>query len=235
MDNTPIPLSERIILALDISDKDEAKKLVSNLSPYIKIYKVGFQLFFATGFEIVDWLIQQDLKVMLDLKLFDVPQTVKMAIKELSKRGVYLTTIHGNQAIMEAANKFKDKMKVLAVTVLTSLDRRDIEDLGFHCDVEELVFSRAKRAFEAGCDGVVSSGLEAKRLRNYLGEKFLIVTPGIRPVDNVVDDQKRTISPAEAILNGASHLVIGRPITRAKDPVKKTIAIQEEIKNAIKD
>jgi orotidine-5'-phosphate decarboxylase len=143
---------------------------------------------------------------------------------------VALTTVHGNQAIMEAAAAAKGDVKVLAVTVLTSLDRGDLDDLGFDCDVGQLVLSRARRALQAGCDGVVSSGLEAPMLRQHLGQRLLVVTPGIRPVENrPVDDQKRTVDVAQAFVNGADYIVVGRPIRDAADPRAAAEAIQRSI------
>jgi orotidine-5'-phosphate decarboxylase len=138
--------------------------------------------------------------------------------------------VHGNQAIMEAAGAAKGDVKVLAVTVLTSLDRGDLDDLGFACDVEKLVLSRARRALEAGCDGVVSSGLEAPMLREFIDQRLLVVTPGIRPVDNKpIDDQKRTVDVAQAFTNGADYIVVGRPIRDAADPRAAAQAIQQTI------
>ena len=152
-------------------------------------------------------------------------------VKQLKNKGATFTTVHGNDSILKAAVAEKgDSLKILAVTVLTSLDRGDLDDLGFQCDVKELVLSRAKRAFQLGCDGVISSGLEAKDLRSNLAENFLIVTPGIRPLDNkVVDDQKRTVDVEEAFTNGADYIVIGRPIREAKDPYLAAKNIQERI------
>jgi orotidine-5'-phosphate decarboxylase len=138
--------------------------------------------------------------------------------------------VHGNQAIMEAAAQAKGDLKILAVTVLTSLDRGDLDDLGFHCDVEQLVLSRARRALEAGCDGVVSSGMEASRLRAFIDQRLLVVTPGIRPVDNRVDDdQKRAVSVEQAFRNGADYIVVGRPIRNAPDPHATAENIQHTI------
>jgi orotidine-5'-phosphate decarboxylase len=169
-------------------------------------------------------------KVFVDLKFFDVPATVAAAVKQLRNRGVTLTTVHGNQAMMEAAAAAKGDVKVLAVTVLTSLDRGDLDDLGFACDVEKLVLSRARRALEAGCDGVVSSGLEAPMLREFIDHRLLVVTPGIRPVENKpVDDQKRTVDVAQAFANGADYIVVGRPIRDAADPRAAAQAIQRTI------
>ena len=139
-------------------------------------------------------------------------------------------TVHGNQSIMEAAAAAKGDVRILAVTVLTSLDRGDLDDLGFTCDVEKLVVSRARRALEAGCDGVVSSGLEAPMLRQFIDQRLLVVTPGIRPVENKpVDDQKRTVDVAQAFNNGADYIVVGRPIRDAADPRAAAEAVQQTI------
>ncbi|MGI9205153.1 MAG: orotidine-5'-phosphate decarboxylase, partial [Woeseiaceae bacterium] len=147
------------------------------------------------------------------------------------RRGASCVTVHGNQSIMEAAAENKgEQLKVLAVTVLTSLDRGDLDDLGFDCDVGALVLSRAKRAFEAGCDGVISSGLEAPRLREFIDNKLLVITPGIRPVDNKpTGDQKRVVSVEQAFVNGADHIVVGRPIRDADNPREAAEAIQATI------
>jgi orotidine-5'-phosphate decarboxylase len=224
-----IPPRERLIFALDVSSIEEAKALVEQLGDSVMFYKMGLQLFMAGGyFELIEWLREHGKKVFVDLKFFDVPQTVKSAVIQLKNRGAHFVTVHGNDKILEAAVAHKNGLKVLAVTVLTSLDESDLKDLGFKCDVEELVFSRAKRALKIGCDGVISSGLEVPRLRRDIGEQFLIVTPGIRPVKNV-DDQKRTVDVKEAFLNGADYIVVGRPIKEAKDPHKAAEDIQKII------
>jgi orotidine-5'-phosphate decarboxylase len=184
-------------------------------------------------YELLDWMVARDKKVFVDLKFFDVPATVAAAVKQLRNRGVTLTTVHGNQAIMEAAASAKGDVKVLAVTVLTSLDRGDLDDLGFAVDVEKLVLSRARRALEAGCDGVVSSGLEAPMLRRFIDHRLLVVTPGIRPVENKpVDDQKRTVDVAQAFANGADYIVVGRPIRDAADPRAAAESIQQTIRQS---
>src|SRR5439155_16091057 len=173
---------------------------------------------------------QRGNKVFVDLKFFDVPETVRRAVANLRGRGVSFTTVHGNQAMMEAAAKEKGEVKILAVTVLTSLDRGDLDDLGFSCDLERLVLSRARRAMEAGCDGVISSGLEAARLKAEFKDKLLVVTPGIRPVENrAADDQKRTVDVAQAFANGADYIVVGRPIREADDARAAAQAIQAPI------
>ncbi len=231
-----IPLDKRIIFALDVGSVDTAKELVGNLKEYIRFYKIGLQLFLAGWFNIVDWIIKQDLEVMLDLKFFDVPQTVALAVEQVRDRNVTFATVHGNDAILKAAVSMKNDLKILAVTVLTSLDKADINALGFKCSPEELVLSRALRALQIGCDGVVSSGLEAPGLRKELGNNFLIVVPGVRPIENIIDedDQKRIVDIEKAFLNGADYVVIGRPIRDAQDPIAKVKKMQEQIKNVIK-
>ncbi|MES1942667.1 orotidine 5'-phosphate decarboxylase [Salinisphaera sp. PC39] len=225
-----------MIFALDVPHHIAAQRLVDDLGDSVVFYKVGLELALAEGFlDLIDWLRERDKKVFVDLKLFDVPATVARAIHRLSERGVDFTTVHGNQGIMEAAAEAKSgNLKVLAVTALTSLDRGDLTDLGFDCDVESLVLSRARRALAAGCDGVVSSGLEVPALRRHAPEKLIAVTPGIRPVAND-DDQKRVMTPAAAIEGGADYLVVGRPIRDADDPRAAAEAIQAEIATALNE
>ena len=233
-----IPCHERLIFALDVSSTREAKQLVHLLGDSVTFYKVGLQLFMAGGyFELVQWLVAQGKKVFVDLKFFDVPQTVGSAVRELTKYGATFATVHGNDNILKAAVKQKRDLKILAVTVLTSLDQADVEDLGFKADVKDIVLSRARRAMAIGCDGVVSSGLEASDLRAGLGEKFMIITPGIRPVVNL-DDQKRTVDVEEAFYNGADYIVVGRPIKEPQDftsPKEAAENIQQRIKKIFTD
>src|SRR5712691_4313133 len=226
-----IPRAERLIAALDVATAEEAKTLVQGLGDSVRFYKLGLQLFMADGyFGLIDWLTRLNKKVFVDLKFFDIPETVGAAVHGLRNRGVTFATVHGNQAMLEAAGRAKGEVKILAVTVLTSLDQSDLDDLGFQCDVETLVLSRARRALEAGCDGVVSSGLEAPALRRELGDRLLVVTPGIRPVENrPSDDQKRTVDVAQALTNGADYIVVGRPIHQASDPRAAALGIQATI------
>jgi orotidine-5'-phosphate decarboxylase len=226
-----IKLNERIIFALDVPHPDEAKKWVSKLDGDIKFFKVGLELFLAGWWDIVDFIIERGNQVMLDLKFFDIPETVHLAIQQVKDRGVSLTTIHGNDAIIKAAVSDRGNVKVLAVTVLTSFDESDMRQLGMTGSVEDLVLIRAKKAFALGCDGVVASALEAKPLRDELGGNFLVVTPGIRPESNVPgeDDQKRIATARNAIINGADHVVIGRPIRNATDPISIIKKLQDEI------
>ncbi len=226
-----IPPEQRLIFAMDVPDAERARSLAIELGDSVKFYKLGLELMMAGGyFELLDWLVAREKQVFVDLKFFDVPATVAAAVRRLNNRGITFTTVHGNQSIMEAAAEAKGDVKILGVTVLTSLDRGDLDDLGFSCDVEDLVLSRARRALEAGCDGVVSSGLEAPRLREFIDQRLLVVVPGIRPLDNrPADDQKRVVSVEQAFANGADYIVIGRPIRDADNPRAAAESIQESI------
>jgi len=226
-----IPTAERLIMALDFPSIEEAKVLVEELGDSVVFYKVGMEIFMSGDyFAFIEWLKARDKKIFVDLKFFDIPATVGRAIKALSSKGVDMATIHGNDSIMEAAAKEKGDLKVLAVTALTSLDRGDLDDLGFQCDVQNLVLSRAKRALTIGCDGIVSSGLEVSLLRENLDHKLLVITPGVRPVDNrVEDDQKRVVTVEQAFQNGADYIVIGRPIRDAENRKAMADKIQSQI------
>ncbi|MEM7358128.1 MAG: orotidine-5'-phosphate decarboxylase [Pseudomonadota bacterium] len=224
-----IPSKERLIVALDVPTVPEAKELVQTLGDAVVFYKIGLELFMSGEyFELLDWLNQQQKKIFVDLKFFDVPATVGRAVAQLNGKGVTFATIHGNDSIMQAAAANKGDVQILAVTVLTSLDRGDLDDLGFDCDVQDLVLSRAKRAVSIGCDGVVASGHEAAAMREKLGHSFMVVTPGIRPVDND-DDQKRVVTAEQAFTNGADYIVVGRPIRDAAEPRQAALALQAEI------
>ena len=222
---------------MDVPDCDRARELADELGDAVTFYKIGLELMMSGGyFELLDWMLARNKKVFADLKFFDIPATVGSAVRQLKDRGASFVTVHGNQSIMEAAAENKgDELKVLAVTVLTSLDRGDLDDLGFDCDIGALVLSRAKRALEAGCDGVISSGLEAPKLREFIDNRLLVITPGIRPVENkpVADqsygDQKRVVSVEQAFINGADYIVIGRPIRDAGSPRAAAEAIQASI------
>lgn len=231
LSDKPIPSRDRLIVALDVADAAAARDLVVQLGDAVTFYKIGLELFMAGGyFELLEWLTAQGKKVFVDLKFFDVPETVRSAVRALAGSGAAFATVHGNQAIMEAAVRDKGALKILAVTVLTSLDRGDLDDLGFACDVDKLVLSRARRALQTGVDGIVSSGLEAPMIRRELGQRLLVVTPGIRPVENKpADDQKRTVDVAQAFRNGADYIVIGRPIRQAPDPRAAAAAVQATI------
>ena len=225
--------NQRLIVALDFPSTDDARRLVAQLDNSVNFYKVGRELFMAGGyFEFVDELAAADKQVFVDLKFFDVPATVGRAVERLQHRNISFVTVHGNDGIMQAAAAAKGDLKILAVTVLTSLDRGDLDDLGFQCDIEELVLSRARRAIHCGCDGVVASGHEAARLRDELGDRLMIVIPGIRPVENT-DDQKRTVTVQDAFSHGADYIVVGRPIRDADNPREVAETIQREIANTL--
>jgi len=228
-----IPVTERLIVALDYPTPDRARALVEELGDTAAFYKVGLELFMDAGsYELVDWLVDRGKQVFVDLKFFDVPATVARAVSRLNGRGIRFTTVHGNDAMMQAAAEVRRDFQVLAVTVLTSLDQGDLDDLGFYCDVDELVISRTRRAVECGCDGVIASGQDARALRGALGDGFLVVCPGIRPIVND-DDQKRTVNVKQAFDNGADYIVVGRPIRDADDPHQAARRIQSEIAAAV--
>ena len=229
-----IPLNERIIVALDFETPELAREMVKQCESETSFFKIGLQMFMADYFNTVDWILDRGHKVMLDLKFFDIPETVKCAVEQVNSRGVSFATIHGNDAIVKAAVEARGDMKLLAVTVLTSFGEEDLRAMGMTQSVEDLVYFRAKRALELGCDGVVSSGLEAERMRNDLGEKLLIVTPGIRPGANATDrsdDQTRIVTAGAAIQNGANHVVVGRPITRSDSPATVIASMKQGIEN----
>lgn len=229
----PIPPRERLIFALDVPNQARAIDLIDRLGDAVLFYKLGLELFISGDyFKLTDRLLGLGKKIFADLKFFDVPETVARAVRRLRSHGVHFTTVHGNDRMLEAAIQEKGALKILAVTVLTSLDQCDLKDLGFTCDVEQLVLSRARRALKLSCDGVISSGLEAAKLRQELGEHFLIVTPGIRPVENrQIDDQKRTVTIEQAFIKGADYIVVGRPIRDAEDPRRAAEDIQQTIRS----
>jgi orotidine-5'-phosphate decarboxylase len=236
MKHKNIPLNERIIFALDVGSKEEAERWIDLLGDHISFYKVGLQLFLAGWFPVIDMITQRGHKVMVDLKLFDVPETVKLALRQLKDRNITFTTVHGNDPILRAAVGERNGIKILAVSVLTSFGEEDMREMGLSGTIEDLVLVRAKRALSLGCDGVVSSGLEAPRLRDALGDNFLIVTPGIRPGQNIEipeDDQKRIVTAQDAIINGADYVVVGRPISKAKDPIAIVESMQSKIRKGL--
>jgi len=227
-----IPSKDRLIFAMDVPDCDRAKELAAQLGDAVTFYKIGLELMMSGRyFELLDWMLERDKKVFCDLKFFDIPATVGAAVRQLKDRGAAFVTVHGNRSIMEAAAENKgESLKVLGVTVLTSLDRGDLDDLGFDCDLQALVLSRAKQALDAGCDGVISSGLEVPLLRQYVDDKLIVISPGIRPVDNKpVGDQKRVVTVETAFSNGADYIVVGRPIRDADDPNAAAEAMQTAI------
>jgi len=231
-----IPRAERLIVALDVPDAKQARTLAEKLGDAVRFYKVGLELASTEGyFELIAWLTARGNKVFADLKLHDIPQTVRRAVANLRGRGATFLTVHGHRSVMEAAAREKGAMKILAVTVLTSFDQHDLDEMGATKSVEQLVLSRAKGAVESGCDGVIASGLEAAKLKAEFGQRLLVVTPGIRPAEaRPADDQKRTVDVAQAFANGADYIVVGRPVREAPDPRLAAERIQATIAGIFK-
>ena len=229
-----IPPQERLIVALDFPDGESAMRLVAQLGDAVRFYKIGLELIASgDGFRIIRQLADNGKRVFADMKLFDVPPTVARATAAIADSGADFLTVHGDDAIMQAAAENKGDLKILAVTVLTSLDDGDIRQMGFACDIPTLVLSRAKKAMQFGCDGVIASGQEAAAIRKELGANSLIVTPGIRPAESQSNEQKRIATPADAISAGANYLVVGRPIRNAENPRLAAEKIQREIADSL--
>jgi orotidine-5'-phosphate decarboxylase len=227
---------QRLIVALDVPDASSARALVTELGDSVEFYKIGLELAMSGEyFELMAWLLDEGKQVFADLKFYDVPATVSSAVRQLRLRGASFLTIHGDRAIMEAAAAEKgSELRLLAVTVLTSINQNDLQQMGITLDVKSLVLQRAEQAQIAGCDGVIASGLEAAALRSALGQDMLIVSPGIRPPKNrPTDDQKRIVTAAQAFANGADYIVVGRPIRNATSPRASAEAMQAEIAAAL--
>jgi orotidine-5'-phosphate decarboxylase len=220
-----------LIVALDVESAEEARAIVARLGEHAPFYKVGMELYAAAGMEFVRELLGQGKQVFLDMKFYDIPETVKRAVAQVSRAGVNFLTVHGSAAVMRAAveGRGASGLKLLAVTVLTSFDQNDLEDLGYPCNVSDLVELRVRKAMEAGIDGIVASPLEAARVRSIAGPQAILVTPGVRSPGTAAGDQKRVATPAEAISNGANYLVMGRQITRAADPGAEAARVLREI------
>ena len=233
MNKASIPLEERIIFALDLADPREALALVDRLAGQIRFFKVGLQLFFAGGWPVVDYIVAKNCKVMLDLKLYDIPATVQLAVRQFADRGISFTTVHGYGPVVEAALAAETGIQILAVTVLTSFGAEQVNELQYSGSVDDLVLQRAQTVLKLGCHGVVCSAREATLLRQRLGHDFIMVTPGIRPSGADLNDQQRVATPGRAIADGADYLVIGRPIRDAADPDACIAAIQREIATAL--
>jgi orotidine-5'-phosphate decarboxylase len=236
MSQIPREMKERLIVALDVPNARTAQDMVQRIGEAAVFYKVGLQLFTAEGPPVVRELIASGRKVFLDLKLHDIPNTVAHAVKSAVALGAHLLTVHGGggsdmlRAAVEAADH---RLKLLAVTVLTSMDQDDLNETGIAGPIKDHVLHLAGLAQRAGCDAVVSSPLEIVALRKMLGPEFGIVIPGVRPVGAESHDQQRVATPAQTIADGASHIVVGRPITQAKDPAQAAQAIVEEMAGVI--
>lgn len=238
---------ERLIVALDVSSAAAAQKIVNALGDSVHIYKVGMQLYTSEGPQVVRDLVSSGRQVFLDLKYHDIPNTVASAVREAAQLAVSILTVHASggekmlRAATEAANvaagvhSRQSPLQILAVTVLTSVDESDLHQTGVSGALLDQVLRLASIALAGGCAGVVSSAREVKALRAKLGENFLIVNPGVRPLGADHGDQARVVTPAEAFRAGATHIVVGRPITAAKDPAAAARSIQQEISAATDD
>ena len=207
-----------IIVALDVESAAEARALVRQIGR--GFYKVGMELYCAAGMDFVRELLAEGNDVFLDLKFYDIGETVKRAVAQVAKTGVRFLTIHGSAAVMRAAveGRADSALRLLAVTVLTSYDRQDLDELGYNCEVSDLVKLRVRHAMEAGVDGIVASPLEASSIRAQAGPRAILVTPGVRSAGAGKGDQKRVATPADALRDGANYVVMGRQITRSQDP-----------------
>ncbi len=230
-----IDARERLIVALDLPDVPSARAMVQTLSGVTGFFKVGLALQLAPGVEtLIDSLLEDRKQLFLDYKYYDIPETLTKAVSRAASRGVTFLTIHGSSDLIKAAVKGRadSPMKLFTVTVLTSWDEGDLAEMGYsQHSIANLVFFRAKMALNAGCDGVIASGHEAQAIK-ALSQKLLVITPGIRPYSHSQDDQKRRMTPTDAILAGADYLVIGRPITDAPDPLEAAKSILTEMQDA---
>jgi orotidine-5'-phosphate decarboxylase len=225
-----IPRRERLIAALDVPTAAEARALVERLGDSVRFCKIGLEL--ATSgeyFTLLDWLVKRGNRVFCDLKLHDIPETVRRAVANLRGRGVSFLTVHADRGVLEAAAREKGEIQVLGVTVLTSTSQADLNAQGYAGKLEDLVLSRAAAVADLGCDGVICSGLEVAGIKAKFGTRLLAVTPGIRPAGGDVGDQKRVVDVAQAFKNGADYIVVGRPIRDAKDPAAAAEGIQTTI------
>jgi len=226
-----MPPRERLIAALDVPAPDDARRLVRTLGDAVWFYKLGFELLMSGAyFDLVDELADAGKKLFLDLKLYDIPETVGRAVRSLRSRRAHFVTVHYDRRVLEAACRERGELGILAVTVMTSIDAADLRDQGFAAgtDPADLVLARSKSAFDLGCDGVIASPLEARRIRSAVGPKLAIVTPGIRPAQ-IDDDQRRVATPRDAFESGADYIVVGRPLRDAPAPRAAADAIQATI------
>lgn len=233
----PPRIEDRLIAALDVPSIDQARMLIDKLDGLVSFFKIGLWLQFAAGFDgLIDDLVRQDKKIFLDAKMFDIGETVKQGVARAAERGVTFVTVHGDAQIMRAAvdGKGNSQLKILAITVLTSLDQEDLRDLGYACSLEDLIWRRAQGAIACGCDGIVAAPRDdLNRIRQLDGaDRLLIATPGVRLADAASDDHKRPGTPAQAIALGADYLVVGRPIIRSADPVVAARQIIEDMRRA---
>jgi len=228
-----LPVEERLIVALDVPTIAEARSVADELRDVVRFFKIGLQLFPLGGVKLAHELIGRGDKIFLDFKFYDIGETVRNAVVSAATIGANFLTVHGEREILRAAvaGRGNSDLKILCVTVLTNLDQAALLEMGYAGAVEELVLKRALIAKQEGCDGVIASGSEAAKLRAALGPDMLIVTPGIRPAGAAAGDQKRVMTPAQALRAGADYLVIGRPIVQAKDRRQASEAILAEMRS----
>ncbi len=234
MQNSSLSPQDRLIVALDVPHVASAQALVAQLGDSVSFYKVGLELAFVGGLDLARALKAQGKSVFLDMKLHDIPNTVEHASANIARMGFDLLTVHAYPQTMSSAviGRADAALRLLAVTVLTSMGAEDAKEAGYSLDIAELVACRVAQARKSGMDGIVCSPSEASSARALLGEKAFIVTPGIRPAGSALGDQKRVATPMGALRSGASHLVIGRPITQAQDPKAAALAILDEMSQA---
>jgi len=220
-----------VIVALDVGSAAEARALVERIGGQADFYKVGLELFTVAGMDFVRELIDLGKNVFLDLKLYDISETVKRTVAQVARTGVRFLTVHSPSAVMRAAveGRGSSPLKLIAVTVLTSFDQRDVDDMGYSQTLSDLVEWRVRKAMDAGMDGLVGSPLEARAIRTAAGPRAILVTPGVRSAGAGKGDQKRVATPAEAMRDGADYLVIGREVTRAQDPAAAVRQILDEV------
>lgn len=234
MARAPIDTIDRLIVALDVPSTDEARRIVEAIGPAARFYKIGMQLVFAGGLDLIRELVAEDKKIFLDMKLLDIGNTVEKGVASIAGLGANLTTIHAYPQAMRAAVKARGNsgLALLGVTVLTSMDDHDLAESGYLQDAHALVEQRAVQARDSAMDGIVASPLEAERLRALIGDEMLLVTPGVRPSWSGADDQKRIATPRDAIRAGSDHLVVGRPVVAAGNPREAATRIVDEIAEA---
>ncbi len=231
---TGAPVRDRLIVALDVDSVEAARALVGQLGDAVSFYKIGMELAYGGGFDLARDLKNAGKRVFIDLKLHDIGATVERATRQITKMGMDFLTIHAFPQTMTAARAGAgDSLRLLAVTVMTSYDDADLQEAGYACSVAELVARRAKQAQMAGIDGLILSPQELGPIRALVGANMLLVTPGVRPLGADIGDQKRIMTPAQAIAASADHIVVGRPVTRAADPRAAAEAIVAEISGVI--
>lgn len=225
------PLEDRLIVALDVPNADQARKMVELLDGAVSFFKIGLQLQFGGGLAFAQDLVAEGKKVFLDAKVHDIEETVRLAVTNIAAMGVHFLTVHGSGETIRAATAARgaSDLKIFSVTVLTNLDEDDLRDLGYDVPVNTLVQHRARQAMEAGADGVIASGLEAEDIRQLAGERLLIITPGIRSKGIPHNDQRRVVTPGEAIAAGADYLVVGREILTAANPRDAALRILDQM------